>query len=32
MEILFFVVIPAQEGIHWHQVLRDSRFHGSDDD
>jgi hypothetical protein len=31
MENFNFAVIPAQAGIQWHQVLRDSRFRGSDD-
>jgi hypothetical protein len=30
MEDLHLSVIPAQAGIPWHQVLRDSRFRGSD--
>ena len=31
MENLYLSVIPAEAGIHWLQVLRDSRFRGSDD-
>ena len=32
MENLYLSVIPSEAGIRWLQVLRDSRFRGSDED
>ncbi len=31
-ENVYLSAIPSKAGIPWHQVLRDSRFRGSDDD